>query len=449
MDVLAEARSIGMGRGSVVRAVGLASAVLLVAGACGTTASTEGAGGTKRVKLYGTDGNMGNALGAKFSEPGSLLGLRGTTPLTKLGSDFVTRLKQINPRLVDLNYSGESYDAVVITALASEMARTNSGPEVAKRITSVTNGTEKCTDFKACLQLIKAGKSIQYNGVTGALRFTDQGEPSRASFGLLQFGKDNKIDEAKTEYVLAGDSARASNSVVTPLARTAPASGGPLIIGSLLPLTGSLAFIGPPEVAGVELAIKEVNAAGGVNGRPVQLVAGDSGDASTDLASQTVDRFLQAGVNAIIGAASSAVSLKVIDKVTGSGVILFSPANTSDRFTNYPTKGLYFRTAPPDKLQAKALADAVIADGNRRIGVLALNDPYGTGLADNLVKNLRDAGVTENNIRKSIYDPKATDFSSDVSGMKEFNPDAIVVIGFDESATLFREMNQEGIGPKR
>jgi len=112
-----------------------------------------------------------------------------------------------------------------------------------------------------------------------------------------------------------------------------------LTIGTLLPETGDLAFLGPPEIAGTSLAINDINAAGGVLGKPVKLIKGDSGDTSTNIASQTVDRELGQGAGAIIGAASSGVTLTVIDKVVQSGTILFSPANTSQKLTNYPKRG--------------------------------------------------------------------------------------------------------------
>ena len=92
---------------------------------------------------------------------------------------------------------------------------------------------------------------------------------------------------------------------------------GVLTIGTLLPQTGSLAFLGPPEFAGFDLAVEEINAAGGVLGKPVVGIEGDSGDTSTDTASQTVDRLLAENVDAIIGAASSGVTLTVIDKISG------------------------------------------------------------------------------------------------------------------------------------
>ncbi len=132
----------------------------------------------------------------------------------------------------------------------------------------------------------------------------------------------------------------------------------------------------------------------------------DSGDASTDTATQSVDRLLQANVNVIVGAASSAVSQTVIDTITGAGVMQISPANTSDIFTTYDDNGLYFRTAPPDLLQARALADLILEDGNNTVGILALNDPYGTGLAENTRNNLLDGGLSEEDVPEAvIYDP--------------------------------------------
>ncbi|TQC44398.1 amino acid ABC transporter substrate-binding protein [Rhodococcus sp. WS4] len=224
-------------------------------------------------------------------------------------------------------------------------------------------------------------------------------------------------------------------------------STAPLKIGTLLPETGSLAFLGPPMVAGTQLGVNDVNAAGGVLGQPVELIPGDSGDTTTDTANTTVDRELAAGTQVIIGAASSSVSLKVIDKVSSAGVVMFSPANTSDQFVCYPDKGQYFRTAPTDVLQAQAVSQLISDDGGQRVSILALNDPYGTGLADNIQKNLVDAGIPEDQIQKIIYDPNAQSFNSEVDQVKDFAPDAVAVVGFEESAKIITRMHEVGIGP--
>ncbi len=86
---------------------------------------------------------------------------------------------------------------------------------------------------------------------------------------------------------------------------------GELVLGSLLPQTGSLAFLGPPEFAGVDLGVQEVNEAGGVLGQDVVVNHTDSGDTSTDIASQSVDSLISQEVDAIIGAASSGVTATV------------------------------------------------------------------------------------------------------------------------------------------
>jgi ABC-type branched-subunit amino acid transport system substrate-binding protein len=445
-----------MRTGSTARGIAATGVALLALTACGgssddKTDNNAGASSESdtQTNIYGTDGNMGNALGDSFDEPGSLAGMKGTTPLTELSGDFKDRLLKIDPKLEDFNYSAETYDAVVITSLAAQSAGTVDANKFKAYVNGITFGGDKCEDFKSCVDIIKKGGNVDYDGASGPLAFTDAGEPAIASFGLLQFGKDdNKLDDSLTKYVLAGDEANAATDE-GPKPVADATSAEPFRVGTLLPETGNLAFLGPPEVAGAKLAIQDINAAGGVLGKDVEITEGDSGDTSTDTATQTVDRLLQANVNVIVGAASSGVSLTVIDAITGAGVLEFSPANTSDEFTTYNDKDLYFRTAPPDTLQARALSDLIIADGNNSVGILALNDPYGTGLAENTHKNLVDSGLAEDDIKSITYDPQAQNFDSEVQEMVDFNPDAIVVIGFEESARIIEGLNAQGIGPAR
>ncbi len=223
-------------------------------------------------------------------------------------------------------------------------------------------------------------------------------------------------------------------------------ANGTLELGTILPETGSLAFLGPPEFAGVELAVQDINEAGGVLGEDVELTQGDSGDTETDIANQTVDKHLAQGVDAIIGAASSGVSFTVIDKITGAGVVQFSPANTSPDFTDYDDNGLYFRTAPSDVLQGRTLGEIIIEDGHSTVGILALQDPYGEGLADNVEKSVNEGGGDV--VEKIIYNPQAKNFDAEVQKIASADPEAIVVIGFDESAKVITELIEQGQGPQ-
>ena len=220
---------------------------------------------------------------------------------------------------------------------------------------------------------------------------------------------------------------------------------GTLTIGSLLPQTGSLAFLGPPEFAGVELAIDDINAAGGVNGTPVAYEASDSGDTTTDIASQSVQRLLAANTDVVIGAASSGVSFNVIDAITGAGAVHFSPANTSPDFTDYDDNGLYFRTAPSDVLQGRVMGDLLLQDGYLDVALITLDDPYGSGLAENITSTFEAGGGTI--VTNEVFNPDAPTYSAEVSAIAAAQPEALVVISFEQAVQIVQELQAQGIGP--
>jgi branched-chain amino acid transport system substrate-binding protein len=221
---------------------------------------------------------------------------------------------------------------------------------------------------------------------------------------------------------------------------------GQLALGTLLPQTGSLAFLGPPEFAGVDLAVQDINEAGGVGGSEVTVSHTDSGDTSTDIASQSTERLLSEDVAAIIGAASSSVSFTVLDQIVQNETIMFSPANTSPDFTTYADDNLYFRTAPSDVLQGRVMGDLVLTDGYLDVGIMALQDPYGEGLAENVRLSIEGGGGTI--VEEIIYDPNAASYTAEVTQMAAANPEAIVLIGFQETETILPELETQGIGPQ-
>ncbi len=221
---------------------------------------------------------------------------------------------------------------------------------------------------------------------------------------------------------------------------------GTLTVGSLLPLTGDLAFLGPPEVAGVELAVQDMNDAGGVLGKDVELRQADSGDGSPDIAPSETDKLLNANVDAVVGAASSSVSLSVLDKITSANVVQMSPANTSTAFDNCDDNGFYFRTAPSDVLQGAVMANLVASDNHDTVSILARQEAYGQALADQVEKVFSQQGGTV--VDKIFYTPEATNWSSEVQEIAAGDPEAIVVIGFEETTSIIPEMIRNKIGPQ-
>lgn len=230
---------------------------------------------------------------------------------------------------------------------------------------------------------------------------------------------------------------------------SAAKGNGELVFGSLLPQTGSLAFLGPPEFAGVDLAVKEINEAGGVNGKDVTNVKGDSGDTDSGIAPAETDKLLKAGSDVIIGAASSGVSMTVIDKIMSAGVVQFSPANTSTAFDEppYDKADLYFRTAPSDILQGAVVSNLLVEDGRQNVAILARQDAYGETLAAEIKKGLEAAGskvaVT------SFYGEKAASFDSQVDEVAASQPDAIVLVAFDETKKIIPQLITKGVGPQQ
>ena len=221
---------------------------------------------------------------------------------------------------------------------------------------------------------------------------------------------------------------------------------GELVVGTLLPQTGDLAFLGPPEFAGVDVALEEINANGGVLGKPVVQQKSDSGDGTPDIAGASVDKLLNAGADAIIGAAASSVSLSVIDKITGAGVVQFSPANTSPELDTHPDNDLYFRTSPSDVLQGEVLGNLLIEDGKKNVAILARQDSYGEGLANRIEEVVKDKGGAI--ATKQLYAADAQNFTAEVNKVAASNPDAVVVVGFDETKKIVPALIAKNVGPQ-
>jgi len=217
-------------------------------------------------------------------------------------------------------------------------------------------------------------------------------------------------------------------------------------VGTILPITGSLAFLGPPEIAGVGLAVADINAAGGVNGTKACLVSTDSGDSSDmTVSTASAENLIAQKVSVVIGAASSSVSLNVVDSFTEAKIVEISPANTAATLSGYSP--FYFRTAPPDTVQGSALGQLIVGDGNANVAFIVFNDAYGTGLRDSTAMAIEEGGGTVTygaNGAGQEFPPGQTTFSAEVTAAIASAPDAIVVIAFDETKAIIPELVAQG-----
>jgi ABC-type branched-subunit amino acid transport system substrate-binding protein len=172
----------------------------------------------------------------------------------------------------------------------------------------------------------------------------------------------------------------------------------------------------------------------------------DEGDPAANTARESTDALLAGGVDAIVGPATSEVASKVIDKVTCAGVIMFAPGNTSPALTNRPDHGLYFRTSPLSTLEGAVLGKLVIDDGNSTVVVTSRDDLYGKSLREDTQKKIHESGGQV--LDSFSYDPSRSDYKKEIQRVKAQDPDAIVLIGFSESAKILVNMIEEGLGPR-
>ena len=182
-------------------------------------------------------------------------------------------------------------------------------------------------------------------------------------------------------------------------------------------------------------------------GKDVVQVKGDSGDGTPDIAGAQVDKLLGADSDVIVGAASSGVSITVIDKITGAGAVQFSPANTAAGFDTdeIDPNRLYFRTAPSDYLQGEVLANKIIEDGFDNVAIMGRQDFYGEGLAERTRDVLEEKGATVGEF--ILYNKDATTFTAEINKLAAAKPDAIVLVTFAEITTIIPQLIAKGLGP--
>ena len=123
------------------------------------------------------------------ANPAVAAGIKGTRPTADptVESDFEQRLTDFANKKVEPVYSHNSYDAVVVMALAALMAESNDPADYRDAINGVTRGGTKCTSYAQCAKLAIDGHDIDYDGESGPLEFLDIGEPATGYYHILEY----------------------------------------------------------------------------------------------------------------------------------------------------------------------------------------------------------------------------------------------------------------------
>jgi neutral amino acid transport system substrate-binding protein len=229
------------------------------------------------------------------------------------------------------------------------------------------------------------------------------------------------------------------------------ASSGGLKIGSLLPSTGDLSSVGQPMIATVPLLVDTVNACGGVNGKPVELVAADD-ETDPTKGNQAMTQLAEVDkVAGVVGSFASSVSTSAVDVAVRNKVMLVSPGSTSPVFTERAKqgvfKGYWARTAPPDTYQARALAKLARDKGLKRVSTVVINNDYGVGFEKEFVTAFKKLGGTiVNESKPTRYDPKAPTLDSEAAAAFGGKPDGVAAVLYAETGSqLLKAAYQAGL----
>lgn len=243
---------------------------------------------------------------------------------------------------------------------------------------------------------------------------------------------------------LAGCGSSSSGSDSAASSSDSSAKTTKFVLGGLWPETGSLAYLVPPELAAEKLAVKDINDAGGVLGNDVTTVDADTSDADhADQNTSAAQSVLSKNPSFVIGPASSSVVKNTYKSITSQNVPMLSMGATSASFSGL--SDYFFRTVAPDTVQGAVMGNLIAQDGVQKLAIAVFNDEYGTGLRDTVVKTAGDAGVDIVYGEKDTFDPTETNFSSMVTSIKASNADATLVIAFDQTVPLVKELATQGI----
>ncbi|MCH8920190.1 MAG: ABC transporter substrate-binding protein [Chloroflexi bacterium] len=292
-----------------------------------------------------------------------------------------------------LPFLRESYDAVYLIALAAAAANSTDSTDIRDNLRYIANpGGEVINPgtagFTTALGLLDAGDDIDYEGAAGPQDFDANGDVAKGAIEIWKI-VDGEITVQSSEVSDLGTAAEGT------LSRADTTPTDPLKIGILVPFTGDLSDFGPAFFDAAKLAAQEINAAGGVFGQDIELVDADTGTVEATGVESANTLIDVEGVSAIVGAASSGVTLPIAESVTGpAGILMISPSSTSPALTLVADNDFLFRSTISDAAQGVVLAELAIDLGFTSVCTFFVNTAYGEGLSDQFKETFESLGGT-------------------------------------------------------
>ena len=338
-------------------------------------------------------------------------------PANAKGQEVLSNFRERYDYLTLAWYVGSAYDDVYIAA------------ECLKR----TNDDQDADGFRDCLY------DISWSGAIGDnYSFDEDGEVVGLANVVIEVLPTGERNDDNQGYKVLGPAPNEAMAMGT----AAPVSDEPFVIGAMDALTGVAESYGNPIQQAKLLAVEEINAAGGINGRMLEIVFEDSKCAAADSITAYNKLTDVDGVKIILGTTCSGAMLGAAPLAEREGVILLSASATSP---DIATAGDYiFRTAINDLQLGIDIGNTMWVDGVRNLATITESTDYAEGARRTSVARFEELGGTL--VASEAYATETIDFRSQVTKLINENPDAILLTAQGEvsGGTIMKQARELG-----
>lgn len=219
-------------------------------------------------------------------------------------------------------------------------------------------------------------------------------------------------------------------------------SGGPIVIGMVVPLSGASADIGPYMKNGAQMAIDEINARGGVQGRKLQLRAED-GACDPKTAVAAASKLVAAKITVSVGGYCSGATLPTLPVFDRAKIPMIIPAANSTELVEQGLEHVFLINGTGDQ-QAVAAMNWMTKSGAKKVAVLHDNTSYSKDIATRTADALDKPGGPEKTSLDAV-NPGESDYSANIANVLKTKPDFIYWTGYyQEGGLLVRQFRQAG-----
>ncbi|MFO1421304.1 MAG: ABC transporter substrate-binding protein [Candidatus Competibacteraceae bacterium] len=219
-------------------------------------------------------------------------------------------------------------------------------------------------------------------------------------------------------------------------------AASPIKIGSFLTVTGPASFLGDPELKTLQMYVEDINAKGGINGRPLELVHYDTGGNAKDAVNFVKRMIKNDNVDLIVGGTTSGDTLAVIPEVEKEGIPFISLAAAVEIVE--PTKPWVFKVAPTDRMAAARIFEDLRKRGLTKIALIAGDGGFDKSGREQILKLAPQYGITI--VADESYSNKDSDMTAQLTKIRATDAQAILNFGFGQApAIVTKNIKQLGI----